>query len=105
MKAAAVRPRLLVVDDQVPVMRLIERLASKVGFDVEACTSGSEALRALARRAADVAMVDLRMPDVNGLDLLRQIKTALPGCEVVLMTGFAEVDSAVEAIKLGAREY
>jgi DNA-binding NtrC family response regulator len=99
------RPRLLVVDDEQPVLRVIERLAAKVGFDVETCASGSEALRSLAKRPADLAMIDLRMPDVNGLDLLRQIKTAVPGCEVVLMTGYAEVDSAVEAIKLGAREY
>ena len=57
------------------------------------------------RRPADLAMVDLRMPDVNGLDLLRQIRRGVPGCEVILMTGHAAVDSAVEAIKLGAREY
>src|ERR671937_101027 len=50
-------------------------------------------------------MVDLRMPDVNGLDLLRQIRAAAPSCEVILMTAYAAVDSAVEAIKLGAREY
>jgi two-component system response regulator HydG len=50
-------------------------------------------------------MVDLRMPDANGLDLLRQIRSSFPACEVILMTGFAAVDSAVEAIKLGAREY
>src|SRR5437867_4566277 len=50
-------------------------------------------------------MLDLRMPDVNGLDLLRQIRTAVPSCEVILMTAHAAVDSAVEAIKLGAREY
>ena len=57
------------------------------------------------RKPADLAMVDLRMPDVNGLDLLRQIRTTVPGCEVILMTAYAAVDSAVEAIKLGAREY
>jgi len=99
------RPFLLVVDDDVPVLRVIERLAAKIGFEVVACPTGSEALRALMRRPADLAMVDLRMPDVNGLDLLRQIKSAVPSCEVILMTGYAAVDSAVEAIKLGAREY
>src|SRR5256885_7376572 len=62
-------------------------------------------MQALARRPADLAMVDLRMPDVNGLDLLRQIRTTVPSCEVILMTAYAAVDSAVEAIKLGAREY
>src|SRR5436309_2801602 len=62
-------------------------------------------MQALIRKPADLAMVDLRMPDVNGLDLLRQIRSTAPSCEVILMTAYAAVDSAVEAIKLGAREY
>ncbi len=104
-KTVSARPQLLVVDDELPVLRVIERLAAKAGFDVVTCASGTEAMRILMRRPADLAMVDLRMPDVNGLDLLRQIRTGVPGCEVILMTGYAAVDSAVEAIKLGAREY
>jgi two-component system response regulator HydG len=104
-KSAQSRPLLVVVDDELPVLRVLERLASRAGFDVVTCASGAEAMRALMRRPADLAMIDLRMPDANGLDLLRQIRTAVPGCEVILMTGFAGVDSAVEAIKLGAREY
>ena len=105
LKPAATRPLLLVVDDEPPVLKVIERLAGKAGFDVVACGSGSEAMKALMRKPADLAMVDLRMPDVNGLDLLRQIRSAVPSCEVILMTAYAAVDSAVEAIKLGAREY
>src|SRR5580765_4427845 len=104
-KPAAGRPLLLVVDDEPPVLRVVGRLATKAGFEVVTCGSGAEAMRTLLRRPADLAMVDLRMPDVNGLDLLRQIRTSHPGCEVILMTGYAAVDSAVEAIKLGAREY
>src|SRR4051794_7582433 len=99
------RPLLLVVDDEIPVLKVVERLAARIGFDVVACASGAEAMRTLLRKPADLAMVDLRMPDVNGLDLLRQIRSTVPGCEVILMTGYAAVDSAVEAIKLGAREY
>jgi len=99
------RPLLLVVDDEAPVLRVIERLAAKAGYDVLTCGGGVDAMRELLRRPADLAMVDLRMPDVNGLDLLRQIRATVPGCEVILMTGHAAVDSAVEAIKLGAREY
>ena len=99
------RPLLLVVDDEIPVLKVVERLAARIGFDVVACASGAEAMRTLLRKPADLAMVDLRMPDVNGLDLLRQIRTMVPGCEVILMTAYAAVDSAVEAIKLGAREY
>jgi len=99
------RPLLLVVDDDQPVLRVVERLAGKVGFDVVTCGNGSEAMRELMRKPADLAMLDLRMPDVNGLDLLRQIRSAVPSCEVILMTAHAAVDSAVEAIKRGAREY
>jgi len=102
---AAARPSLLVVDDEVPVLRLIERLADKAGFEVMTCDNGTDAMRLLGRKPADLAMIDLRMPDVNGLDLLRQIRRAVPGCEVILMTGHASVESAVEAIKLGAREF
>ena len=104
-KPVSARPLLLVVDDEPPVLKIVERLAAKAGFEVAACGSGAEAMRMLARRPADLAMVDLRMPDVNGLDLLRQIRATHPGCEVILMTAYAAVDSAVEAIKLGAREY
>src|SRR6059036_3220709 len=99
------KPLLVVVDDEAPVLKVIERVAGKAGYDVVTCGSGSEAMRVLMRRPADLAMVDLRMPDVNGLDLLRQIRSAVPGCEVILMTAHAAVDSAVEAIKRGAREY
>jgi len=99
------RPLLLVVDDEPPVLKVVERLAARVGFDVVTCASGAEAMRTLMRKPADLAMLDLRMPDVNGLDLLRQIRSAVPGCEVILMTAYGAVDSAVEAIKLGAREY
>jgi two-component system response regulator HydG len=102
---ASARPHLLVVDDELPVLKIIERLAASADFDVVTCASGTDALRALMQRPADLAMVDLRMPDVNGLDLLRQIRASFPGCEVILMTAHAAVDSAVEAIKLGAREY
>ena len=103
--ATPARPLLLVVDDELSVLHVIERLAVKAGFEVVTCSSGAAAMRLLQQRPADLAMVDLRMPDVNGLDLLRQIRTTVPGCEVILMTAYAAVDSAVEAIKLGAREY
>jgi two-component system response regulator HydG len=105
LNASFSRPLLLVVDDEPPVLKVVERLAGRAGFDVVTCGNGADAMGALMRRPADLAMVDLRMPDVNGLDLLRQIRTAVPGCEVILMTAHAAVDSAVEAIKLGARDY
>ena len=59
----------------------------------------------LRQRKADAALVDLHMPDVNGLDVLRMVRDADPHCQVILMTGYASIDSAVEAVKLGAMDY
>src|SRR4051794_11332645 len=57
------RPLLLVVDDELPVLKVLERLAARIGFDVVTCASGADAMRTLMRKPADLAMVDLRMPD------------------------------------------
>jgi len=103
-RPAPARPRLLVIDDEIPVFKVIERHAARVGYDVITFANGTDALEVLVRKRADLAMVDLRMPAVNGLDLLRQIRSSVRSCEVMLMTGYAGVDSAVDAIKLGARE-
>ncbi|MBI4477082.1 MAG: response regulator, partial [Acidobacteria bacterium] len=98
-------PVLLVVDDDRNVLDIVGRFARRAGFDVVTCADGREAVHELHRRPADLAMVDLRMPEVNGLDVLRAIRETAPTCEVILMTGFATIDSAVEAIKLGAMDY
>lgn len=98
-------PVLLVVDDEPIVGAVMKRLAEPVGFEVVVCSSAAEGVAALSRRPADMAFVDLRMPDTDGIDLLRQIRDMVPACEVVLMSGFATIDSAVEAVKLGARDY
>jgi DNA-binding NtrC family response regulator len=99
------RPLLFVVDDEPIVGAVLKRLADSVGFDVVACASAAEAVARLPARPADMAIVDLRLPETNGIDLLRQIRGTVPACEVVLMSGSASIDSAVEAVKLGARDY
>ena len=98
------RPVLLVVDSELPTLRVIARLASKAGFEVVTCTSASEAVRGLTRQPADLAMIDLAMPGVNGLELLRQIRIAVPACDVILMMPHAGLDGAVEPVPQGARE-
>jgi two-component system, NtrC family, response regulator AtoC len=99
------RPTILVVDDEEPILDLIGRFAEDAGFSVVTCTTGAEALEQLKHHRADVAAVDLRLPDVGGLEVLRAIRQADPDCQVILMSGDATIDSAVEAVKLGAVDY
>jgi DNA-binding NtrC family response regulator len=98
-------PSLLVVDDEQGILDVVGRFARRAGFDVIACSGGHEAIAHLRTAHADVAMVDLRMPDIGGLDVIRAIREMDPRCQAVLMTGYATVDTAVQAIKLGAMDY
>lgn len=84
---------------------MLERLGDRLGYDVVTCDGGQAALRAMQERPADLALVDLRMPDLNGMEVLRQFRADAPSCAVVIMTAYGAIDSAVEAMKLGAREY
>ena len=99
------QPVLLIVDDEPAVLDLVRRFAEQQGFRVIACHSGSEGERLAREQQADAAVVDLRMPGVNGLDVLRTLANAQPLCRAILLTGHATVESAVEALKLGALDY
>jgi two-component system response regulator HydG len=102
---ASQRPRLLVVDDDRAILTLIGTIALAEGFDVATTTDGGDAMNQLRIRPADLVMVDLRMPGITGLEVLRAIREISPRCRVVLMSGHATIDSAVEAVKFGAMDY
>src|SRR5688572_16214343 len=99
------RPRLLVVDDDRAILTLIGTIALAEGFDVATTTDGTDAMNELRHRPADLVLVDLRMPGITGLEVLRAIRAISPRCRVVLFSGHATIDSAVEAVKLGAMDY
>jgi two-component system response regulator HydG len=98
-------PVLLVIDDEPGMLSLVARFARSAGFEVRTHSSAREALANLEHLAVDVAIVDLRMPEIGGLDVLRALRAAHPECQVVLMTAHASVESAIEAVKLGALDY
>jgi DNA-binding NtrC family response regulator len=102
---AVVRPTLLVVDDETSIHEVVRRFAHRSGFDVVACASGRETFEYLERRTADVALVDLQMPEIGGLDVLDGIRQRDPQCQTILMTGNSTVESAIRAIRLGALDY
>ncbi len=93
---------LLAVDNEPGMLALVERFAQGAGFDVASHGGGSEALKQIAALHPDVVLVDLQTPEMTGLDMLRAIREIEPACAVVLMTGRASVDTAIEAVKLGA---
>jgi len=98
-------PLLLVVDDDPSIVALVERFARQEGFAVVGRTGGQQMLDELPQLTPDVALVDLRMPEVGGLDMLRAIRDVHPSCQVILMTAHVTMDSAIEAVKLGALDY
>jgi DNA-binding NtrC family response regulator len=98
-------PRLLVVDDEPAIFEIVERFADEAGFEVVFRSSGREALASFPDVRPDVALVDLQMPELSGIDVLRAIRAADPDCQVILMTGNATVDTAIEAVKAGALDY
>ena len=99
------KPLLVVIDDEQGILDVVGRFAQRAGYDVVTHASGREAIEKLPSLRADLVMVDLRMPEVGGLDVLRAIRDIDPRCQAVLMTGYASVETAVEAIKLGATDY
>ena len=99
------KTRILIVDDDEVVRRSYLRSLESISRNVAAAGDGEKALRAMAQDPFDVVLLDIRMPGQDGLSVLRTIKQKWPNSEVVIITGFPTVDSAKEAVQLGAYDY
>lgn len=96
---------LLVVDDERPVREACREVARALGFAAHVATDAINVYEMLDRHNVDVVLLDLRLPGASGLEVLQEIKKRRPSAEVILMTGFATVESAVQAMKFGAYDY
>lgn len=96
---------ILVIDDELEVGAFFDFFLRKKGYHATVAYSWSEGKKVLQSNIYDLALVDLKLPDGNGLEILKRIKSTMPSCEVVIMTGYSTVKSAVEAIKFGAYDY
>ena len=95
----------LIVDDQEMVRGLCHQVMESLGYRPYVAESGAQALELLERHPVDIVIADLKMPAMSGIELLERIKARHPRVEVVIMTGYASVPSAVQAMKLGAADY
>jgi len=102
---AADGQRILVIDDEAVIGLSCRRILCPEGYDVETCQDPKEGLREALSDRFDLLLVDLVMPGLGGLDILRQVKAAVVSSEVVIVTGQSTVESAVEAMKQGAADY
>lgn len=101
------KKKILIVDDEPEITSFFTYLLQRKNCDVTVANSGLEAERLLANHASffHAALIDWKLPDANGLDLLTRIKSLYPSCGVLIMTGYSTVKSAVTAIQRGARDY
>jgi len=97
--------KILVVDDEPSILKLLKEALTQWGYQVACVSTGTEALEAIRTELFDAAITDIRMPEMSGLDLLREIKRHDESIEVIVMTGYPTIASAVEALKEGAYDY
>ena len=99
------RGRILAIDDEPNIRRLIQSEFKLEGFDIAIAQDGEEALALLDDKVFDVVLLDIRLPRMNGIEVLKRLKQKAPQTEVVMITGYGDIKTAVESLKLGARDY
>lgn len=99
------QPEILVVDDDLFVLESISTLLSEYNYSTVACDNAGCAVDQLQRSKFDVVLTDINMPGVTGLEFLDRVRVEYPEIPVILMTGYAELDSAIDAIKKGAFDF
>ena len=99
------KPKILVIDDDRIVLRAAQEILQRSGYQVMAIDDAIEGLAAVKDPSIDVAVLDIKMPNLSGMELLKAFKQTRPDVEVIMMTAFAAVETAVEAVKAGAYDY
>ena len=97
--------KLLVVDDDPYVLESLSSLLTEFGYTVSTCQNGRDAFEKIKELRFDVVLTDIKMPEITGIELLRHIHIFDPQIPVILLTAFAELDVAVDAIKRGAFDF
>lgn len=99
------KPRILVVDDEESIREFLEIMLKKEGYEVSLAEDGAKALEVINKKSFDMVISDLQMPNLTGIELLREVKNQYPDMLFMMITAFGTTESAVEAMKLGAYDY
>ena len=99
------KQKALVIDDEQVVLDSVNKILKDENYEVDVTLSGREGLNWAIQKKYDIVLTDIRMPDIGGMRVLRDIKRAKPSLPVVMITGYASVQSSVQAMKLGAADY
>jgi DNA-binding NtrC family response regulator len=97
--------RIMVVDDEIPLTALLGRILTQAGYQVKSANSGIKALGTIGDFSPNLVITDLKMPDISGLDLLKKVRSKRPEIDFIILTAYATVENAVEAMKQGALDY
>ena len=100
-----VPPHILVMEDDLSVAKGLEMVLSEEGYTVNLADTGELALEAFKQKRFDLLVADLRLPDIDGMEVIRQVKEAKPETEVIVITGYGTTATAVEAMKLGVHDF
>jgi len=99
------KPTILIVDDEILLLKSLKKALLGSGYVVMTAPNGRDALNVFERKSPDLALLDVRLPDMDGMDLFKKIRKIDAHCPVVIMTAYSGIRGAVEAIKLGAYDY
>ena len=97
--------KMMLVDDEERFLSTTQKLLEKKGYRIVTASSGTEALRVLEKQGIHVVVLDVKMPGMDGIETLKEIKRRFPLTEVIMLTGHATVESAVEGLQSGATDY
>jgi len=100
-----VRIRFLIVDDDKSIRSICSTVGSSLGFQITEASSGEEALELMGTVSPDIILTDLKLPEMSGLEFLERAKQLMPRVEIAMMTGHASIESAVQAMRIGAYDY
>jgi len=99
------KAKILAIDDELIILESCNRILSEGGYNVQTAQAGIEGLKRLSGEKFDIVLTDLKMPDISGMEVLKQIMESYPDIVVIMITGYSTVQTAVEAMKLGAYDY